>query len=550
MPNGDNLWLLKIHSPDAFSINLIYNRFNLGKGSKFFIYNENREMTLGAFTPEVSNNPYNEFVTTLVRGNTIVLEYYEPVSSDDGVIHISKVIHGYVNTFVSDRNGTSADCIDDIMCALGKNWQSEAQAVVMLLVNWNTALCSGCLVNNTNNDFKPYVLTARHCFYDQNGGVQTTNPATTIYRFFYWNSNCGSGSPTTIREITGATLRAHYASTDMALVELNTQPPNTWPLYFAGWDRTIAPVQNATGIHHPKGDVMKINYEQHQITNHDYVSSSGQFFQLWRVPDFEYGTIQLGSSGSPLFNQNHRIVGQLSGLHPNNPCSYLTGNNENICNCNNPWADYGRFNISWTGGNTSGTRLSDYLSPGSGSQPPYLDGIPYSSISGPSVTVVGNSPQYSVNFPPSSYTWDCSSHFQNLLNGNFKALNAGNAWVRILVNGVERARQDVSIILPALVINGPDNVCSTSSATYTISSGTVSSWQVLPTSPAVFTIVSSNSTSITLQTSYNNGWVGTILAYVNGMAPPVKPSMLHVARVPKIPAMFWFIQILLTTSLR
>ena len=56
-------------------------------------------MIQGAFTPEVSNNPYNEFATDLVQGNTIVLEYYEPASSDDGVIHISKVIHGYVNTF-------------------------------------------------------------------------------------------------------------------------------------------------------------------------------------------------------------------------------------------------------------------------------------------------------------------------------------------------------------------------------------------------------------------------------------------------------------------
>jgi len=36
LSNGDNLWMLKIHSDDAISINLIYSYFRLGKGSKFY----------------------------------------------------------------------------------------------------------------------------------------------------------------------------------------------------------------------------------------------------------------------------------------------------------------------------------------------------------------------------------------------------------------------------------------------------------------------------------------------------------------------------------
>jgi len=42
--------MLKIHCPDAYSINLIYDHYRLGEGSKFFIYNEDRTMILGAFT--------------------------------------------------------------------------------------------------------------------------------------------------------------------------------------------------------------------------------------------------------------------------------------------------------------------------------------------------------------------------------------------------------------------------------------------------------------------------------------------------------------------
>jgi len=353
MPNGDKLWLLKIHSPDAFSINLIFNRFNLGKDSKFFIYNEDKTMILGAYTPKVSNNSYNEFATDLVQGNAIVLEYYEPKSSNDGVINISKIIHGYVNTFYSNGLGTSASCNIDIMCALGMNWFNERHAVTMILVDNNTALCSGCLVNNTQQNYTPYILTARHCYFQNNGNTQTTSPATTIFRFKYWKPNCSSGNPSNWVSITGATLLAHNAPTDFVLLQLNTTPPANWNLFYAGWERTTTPAQNVTGIHHPKGDAMKISHDQHPVfaQNHPI---QGHALSTWRVQHFEEGTTQPGSSGSPLFNQNRRIVGQVS-----------TGPNcyDNTCACNNRYANYGRFDMSWTGGGTNSTRLSNWLDP-------------------------------------------------------------------------------------------------------------------------------------------------------------------------------------------
>ena len=88
LPDGGNLWLLKIQCPDAFSINMIYDHYRLANGSKFFVYNEDKSMVLRSFTPENSNNSYNEFATDLVSGNTVILEYYEPEYSDDGVINM------------------------------------------------------------------------------------------------------------------------------------------------------------------------------------------------------------------------------------------------------------------------------------------------------------------------------------------------------------------------------------------------------------------------------------------------------------------------------
>jgi hypothetical protein len=172
LDNGDKLWLLKIHSENAYSINLIYNHFRLSKDSKFFIYNEDKSMILGAFTPEVSNNPDDVFATDLVQGNSIILEYYEPKHSDDGIINISRVIHGYINTFGNFSNGlgTSSNCNIDVNCPLGNNWEYEKRAVSMMLVNENSWFCTGCLVNNTKQDQKPFYLTAEHCL----GGSMNT----------------------------------------------------------------------------------------------------------------------------------------------------------------------------------------------------------------------------------------------------------------------------------------------------------------------------------------------------------------------------------------
>ena len=77
LPNGDWLWRLRIITPGAYSINLLYNYFWLPAGAKFFIYNEDRSMVLGSFT-SANNKDHGKFSTGLVRGDISILEYYEP----------------------------------------------------------------------------------------------------------------------------------------------------------------------------------------------------------------------------------------------------------------------------------------------------------------------------------------------------------------------------------------------------------------------------------------------------------------------------------------
>lgn len=73
LSDGSKLWRLKIISQGAYSINLVYDKFWLPEGAKFYIYNSDRSMSIGAFTSR-NNKPYGKFATRLVKGDEITLE--------------------------------------------------------------------------------------------------------------------------------------------------------------------------------------------------------------------------------------------------------------------------------------------------------------------------------------------------------------------------------------------------------------------------------------------------------------------------------------------
>lgn len=338
LPNGDKIWRLTIRSGGAYSINLIYDDFWMPEGSQFFVYSEDKNMILGAFT-SLNNKSHNKFSTDLVKGDAINLEYYEPVYVFGGRINVDKVIHGYKNLFFENRHdNTIYDCHFDIACTEGDAWCIEKRAVSVILTDENQAFCTGCLINNVRNDLTPYYLTANHCLNGDND--------TWIFRFKYWSPTCNQGDePFNWGSISGSSIRAHHADTDFALLELSVPPPSGFGVLYAGWDRTSSSPISSAVIHHPKGAMMKISSAESPATSSSYGGGSGDAH--WQVI-LNKGTTEPASSGAPLFNQNHRIVGQNQG--GNQGCPPVT-------------KYYGRFDVSWNGGGTQQTRLRDWLDP-------------------------------------------------------------------------------------------------------------------------------------------------------------------------------------------
>lgn len=92
IPEG-KVWKLRIHAPEAFSINLIFDDLDLPEGGEMYLYNGNRTMVFGPITSQNYDDP-GYFSTDLIQGDLITLELFEPLSSK-GIsrISISKVIH-------------------------------------------------------------------------------------------------------------------------------------------------------------------------------------------------------------------------------------------------------------------------------------------------------------------------------------------------------------------------------------------------------------------------------------------------------------------------
>ena len=65
---------------------------------------------------------------------------------------------------IRDRSGDPIPQIG-INCPEGAEWQAEKAGVCQLIMydEEGIGLCSGNLMNNTNLDFKPLILSAAHC---------------------------------------------------------------------------------------------------------------------------------------------------------------------------------------------------------------------------------------------------------------------------------------------------------------------------------------------------------------------------------------------------
>ncbi len=353
LANGGKIWQLSLTCENALTVNLTFEDVIIPEGDELYVFNPEKTFILGKFT---SKHLYEgQLGTELVPGETVIVEYYvapQNVSAMRG-LKIATITHGYRTAaeFQEKAFGSSGSCNMNSICPDGDPIRDEIQSTVML-VSGSNGFCTGAVVNNTANDGTPYVLTANHCY---------SNPASWIFRFNWASPTCNNpGSSPSFLSLSGATLRARRTPSDFCLVEITggletggtaTVPtiPSFYGAFFAGWNRSDIPATSAHCVHHPSGDIKKISFDDNPLVEANGMGSTEPNSQ-WKVIWDRNTTTEPGSSGSPLFDQNGRIVGQLWGGGAS--CTNLTSPDY-----------YGKFSVSWDTDAAISSQLKHWLDP-------------------------------------------------------------------------------------------------------------------------------------------------------------------------------------------
>jgi lysyl endopeptidase len=346
-------WRLVLSSPDAVSINLGFSRFTLPEGAELTLLDGSGKAQFRSFTA-ADNDDHGQLWTPIVRGDEVTLVLTVPAKAVDAVqLEIGKVNHGYRGLGEIPWFAKSGACNVDVICPEGDDWREQIRSVAAL-TRFGVDQCSGALVNNAEGDLRGYFLTAAHCDFNNN-----TDAAGMVAYWDFENSTCrtpgggpsgGAGDGTLTEFNTGAIFRASRAASDFTLVEFDDPiDPDTTP-YWAGIDARDQATTSAVAIHHPSVDEKRISFEDDPTTITSYLGEPvpGDGTHI-RVTDWDLGTTEGGSSGSPLFSPDKHIVGQFHG---------------GFASCSSQTSDwYGRVAVSWETGLTDATQLKAWLDP-------------------------------------------------------------------------------------------------------------------------------------------------------------------------------------------
>jgi hypothetical protein len=328
LADGTKVWRVGIRSKDAYSINLLFTKFHLPERGKLFLYNADHTHIIGSFDHR-NNSPENILPVRPIAGDDIIVEYSEPADAAfEGELIIGEVNHDYRGILdlraepKTDDSSGAYLCMPDALCSDAD--ETIIRSTVLLIIN-GTTTCTGTLVNNTGNDGKPYLLTAVHCLgttaeYPHETQYYVDKAGTVIAFFNYNRAVCKTTMKATEEfSLASAYPRVIIERKDVALLELNEKPPVHYNAYYAGWN-VDGKTDNLpyTNLHHPDGAVKRYGIYNNNLLLSTYYEDYGLLSILdteshWKIRGWNTGSTHPGSSGSPLFDKNNRVVGTLTG---------------------------------------------------------------------------------------------------------------------------------------------------------------------------------------------------------------------------------------------
>jgi hypothetical protein len=366
LPGGESICQLHLHARGAEALMIYYSDFYIPKGGKLYIYNADKTQVLGAYTYQTHPSG-GAFATEMIAGDELVFEYVAATDGEMPRIDIASVGYAYNHVFIENGDislrAASEPCNVNINCEEGADWQDQKKGVCYMVqkIGDKAYMCTGSLINNTDNDLKPYIISASHCAME--GAKEATADDMSQWLFYFHKEyeSCSNASgivtPKTMVGCKKIAMTDMNGESDGLLLLLNASVPENYDVYYNGWDRRSTPARSGVGIHHPNGDMKKISTFTEPVTTATFQTAEGHsepnahWNATFVATENGHGITEGGSSGSPLFNENKLIVGTLTG--GNSSCDYLHGLNL-----------YGKLGYHWNRYTKSdNTRMDKWLDP-------------------------------------------------------------------------------------------------------------------------------------------------------------------------------------------
>ena len=325
-PDGSRQWSLEVISTGALGIRLHLEELALPPQVRLVLYSPTKasQSKIEITGAELRGVP--DYWTDTIFSDQVVLECHVPAGVEVAKVSfkLAELSHLYMLPFQQKALKEGA-CYSDVTCY--PEWAEVAASVARMtyVAGRNTYLCTGCLLATADGSSPAdYFLTARHCITSQ------TFASTIELYWLYQTSECNGPPPdlSTVPHTTGgALIVASGIPSDFCFMRLRRPAPSnvaraTWTTQLpSSGDLMIC-------LHHPDGTFKR-------ITAGNLLGPDQNF---WHVQWFS-GATEGGSSGAPLFNANHQLIGQLSG-----------GFDGGGSSCQNPYApdQFGRFDVTYT----------------------------------------------------------------------------------------------------------------------------------------------------------------------------------------------------------
>lgn len=340
LPDGTCLWTFDLEVPGAVAVKVHFSRLDLPAGGRLLLCGTGQKQA-DVYTDRGPTGK-GDFWTASVPGEVVHLQYQEYQAGSTAaspIIEVDQISHIYRDLSAAAPSTVPADggyermsmlpCEQDVNCYTVDPAARGAVGLMEFVKGGGTSLCSGALLaDNDPNTYAGYFLTANHCL-----NTQTEVNSLTIY-WFYQTDYCDGTFPplATLPKSIGGTLLATSTTTDFTFIRMVDDPHDGQG--FAAWT-TTDPSGTVAGIHHPLGTYKRISFGT--LTTDPPICGGYPTQNYWYL-DWTTGAVENGSSGSPLFNSNWQVVGQLYGSCGEPP------------DCTNPQTSntiYGKFGVTY-----------------------------------------------------------------------------------------------------------------------------------------------------------------------------------------------------------